>query len=177
MKQILKRWLSNPVFVCGGIFLYSCAALSFALVMEHFFGLQPCELCLLQRIPLVITGVLGLAGLILAMNHERLKLSAFATFLSATAFAVGGGLAFYHHGVEQHWWQSFLEGCRVSLPSDTQSMLEFIQSAKAVPCDNVPWTFLGPSMAAWNMIISPVAAVVSLAASILLARRANNFLD
>ena len=153
------------------------AALAFALFMQHVFGLQPCELCLWQRVPLVVSGLLGLAGLIVVLNPERLKITAFMTFLSGLAFAACGGLAFYHNGVEQHWWKSFLEGCKVALPSDTASMLEFIQSAKAVPCDNVPWEFLGLSMAAWNMLIAQVAALLCFAAAILLARRANNFLD
>lgn len=177
MKQLLKKSLSNPIFVCGGIFLYSAAAMSFALVMQYFFDLQPCDLCILQRIPLVTTIVLGLAGLIFALNHKHLKICAFVTLLAALAFAVGGGLGFYHNGVEQHWWKSFLEGCRVTFPSDPQAMMDFIKTAKAVPCDAVPWSFLGLSMAGWNMIISPVGAVVCFAASILMARRANNFLD
>lgn len=176
MKNTLVGWLTNPVYVCGAIFSLSAGSLVFALSMEHLAGLQPCELCLWQRVPFVITGLLGLAGLIAAINPDRLKITAFTVFLCALAFLAGGVIAFYHAGVEQHWWRSFLEGCRVDLPSDPSKMLEFIKSAKAVPCDNVPWSFLGLSMAAWNALISPVLAVLCFAASVLLARRANKFL-
>lgn len=176
MKVVLKNWLSNPVYVCGGIFLLSAGALVFALSMQHLAGLQPCELCIWQRWPFVITAVLGLAGLIIAMNHDRLKTASFTVFLSSLTFFAGGGLGFYHAGVEQHWWRSFLSGCRVTLPDDSTSILEFIQNAKAVPCDNVPWDFLGVSMAGWNAVMSLTAGVVCMAAAILLVRRANNFL-
>lgn len=176
MKAFLKNTLSNPVYVCGGIFLLSAGALVFALSMQHLAGLQPCDLCLWQRVPFVITAVLGLAGIIAAAKHDRLKISSFTVFLSSLTFFVGGGLGFYHAGVEQHWWRSFLSGCRVTLPDSSESILEFIQNAKAVPCDNVPWAFMGLSMAGWNAIMSLTAAVVCMAAAILLARRANNFI-
>jgi disulfide bond formation protein DsbB len=176
MKDILKTLLSNPVYVCGGIFLLSAGSLVFALSMQHLAGLQPCDLCILQRWPFVVTTLLGLAGLIAAIDPDRLKITSFTVFLSSLSFFAGGGLGFYHAGVEQHWWRSFLEGCKVELPPEGESILEFIQNAKAVPCDNVPWEFLGLSMAGWNAVMSLTAGAVCLAAAILLARRANNFL-
>ncbi|MBU0859518.1 MAG: disulfide bond formation protein B, partial [Alphaproteobacteria bacterium] len=112
MKQILKNTLSNPVYVSGGIFLLSGGALVFALVMQHVFGLQPCELCLWQRVPFVVSTILGFIALITAINPERLKITAFAVFLSGLSFLAGGVIAAYHTGVEQHWWRSFLEGCK-----------------------------------------------------------------
>lgn len=176
MKKVLCTILSNPVYVCGGIFLASGGALVFALTMQHVFGLQPCELCIWQRWPFAITGLLGLAGLVAAINPDWLKLSALTSFLAGLGFLTGGAFAFYHTGVELHWWKSFLEGCKVILPSDPHDLMSFIESAKAVPCDQVPWSFMGLSMAAWNAVISPALGILAITAGILLARRANNFL-
>lgn len=176
MGSFLKKLLTNPVTVSAGIFLVSAGALVFALVMQYLFGLQPCELCIWQRIPYAVAALLGLIGLVSAYNPERMKFTAFVAFLAGISFVAGMAAALYHSGVEQHWWRSFLEGCKVALPDDPADFLKFIQNSQAVPCDEIPWQFLGLSMAAWNALISPVLAVFAFAASIMLVRRANNFL-
>lgn len=176
MKAV-RDILSSSRLVCPAIAFVSLFSLAAALTAEHVFGLKPCDLCLLQRIPFAATFFLGAAGFFFAGKKERL--SAFLVFVSALAFLAGGGLAFYHNGVEQHWWTSFLEGCRVTFETDdVQALLQNIQSAGSVPCDQIPWKdpFLGLSMAAWNAIISPILGATALYSSILIARRFNGAL-
>ena len=175
LKNNICRVLANPIYVCGAIFLAGGGALVFALSMQHFAGLQPCPLCIWQRWPFGIVMALGLAGLVAARNPDHLKITAFAVFLAGLTFIAGGAVAFYHNGVEQHWWRSFLEGCAVVLPDDPVAMINALKSTPAARCDEVPWSFLGLSMAAWNAMASPVLAALCMTSAILLARRANNF--
>ena len=46
-----------------GIFAVSATALANAYIAEYGFGLEPCILCLYQRVPYAVAGVLGLAAL------------------------------------------------------------------------------------------------------------------
>ena len=175
MLRKIVSLLSNAALVSAGIATVSTLALASAMTAQYVFSLQPCDLCLFQRAPYVITTILGTTGLFFAVKKKRPKVAAFAVFLSALVFAVGAGIAFYHHGVEQHWWVSFLEGCKVNL--DPANMLAQIEAATAVRCDVIPWAdpVFHQSMAAWNAIMSAGLAAGCFVSSVLIARRANGF--
>lgn len=179
MIRLAKNLLSNAVFVCGGIFLVSVTALAAALTAQFAFGLDPCPLCLYQRVPYVLAALFAVGGLAAAHAPERLKISAFLVFLCGLCFLAGGVIAFYHAGVEQHWWTSFLEGCAVNFAlDDPKGLMALIEAKPAVRCDEIPWAdpVLGLSMAAYNAMASAGLAAGSVAASILIARKANGFL-
>ncbi|NCC21757.1 MAG: disulfide bond formation protein B [Alphaproteobacteria bacterium] len=149
------RLLSNAIFVNAGIVAVSVVSLGSALTAEYVFGLQPCVLCLYQRIPFVVTTILGLTGLVLALN-DRNRISAIMIALGAVAFLINSIIAFYHTGVEQHWWASAFEGCNVAVnPVAPGNLLESLREAQAVPCDVIPWAdpVFGLSMANYNTMM------------------------
>src|SRR5438105_761464 len=78
----------------------STTVLGTALLSQYWGGLQPCELCLLQRWPwdaaIVIALVAALAGGRAALPWLAL--------IFAAVFAVSSAFAFYHVGVETHWF-------------------------------------------------------------------------
>ena len=171
--QTVKNLLSSPTLVSSGIVLISLFALSAALVAQYAFQMVPCPLCLLQRIPYASAAVLGLIALVLARMRKP-RGSAFFILTSALFFAVNAEVAFYHNGVEQHWWMSVIEGCKIPVtPENAHTLLEKIQLLAPARCDEIPWDdpILHLSMAAWNVMICAGLAVVSLAASILILRK------
>lgn len=176
MINIIKKLLSNPVFVTSGIMTASLLFLASALTAEHVFGLQPCILCLYQRAPYVITALLGLLGLILTTTMNAPSKAAFIVVLAAIVFFGEAALAFYHVGVEQHWWISAFEGCKVTFEGDVQTLLEKIQSSQAVRCDEIPWQMFGISMAGYNVITALGMAIGSLISGILIMRKLNGVL-
>lgn len=179
MKDVVYKYLSRPDFASCAVALASVSALGAALTAQYGFGLQPCTLCLYQRVPYVLAILLGLAGFI-AAKHAQPRVSAFLVFLCALVFLAGGVIAAYHSGVEQHWWQSFLEGCHVDFGAASGAdLLKKIQSTQAARCDEIPWAdpVFGFSMAVWNIFVSGALFIASLISSILIARRANGFLD
>jgi disulfide bond formation protein DsbB len=171
----LRNILSDARVAGCGIAVVSALTLATVLTAQYGFGLKPCDLCHFQRVPYIAALILGLLILLLAKKGKP-KAAAALVFLCALVFAAGSGLGFYHAGVEQHWWRSFLEGCKIDFGSGGD-LLSQIESSAAVPCDRPAWVdpLLGLSMAAWNGIISAGLAVACLASSILIARRANGF--
>ena len=135
------------------ILFFSAGALASAYVAQYVFDLEPCILCLYQRIPFAIAIVLALtavfkpdfAGAIMAML--------------IALFIFEGGLAFYHVGVENHWWVS-ATGCSGAggISQSPAEMLKNLQKSIPKPCDEVDWTILGISMAAWNVVFSILLA-------------------
>lgn len=179
MVAVLKKILSNAPLTCAAVAAFSLAAIASALIAQYAFGMEPCTLCLYQRVPYALTAALGIAGFFASWKFNRPKAAALMLFISSVLFLTGAGIAFYHAGVEQHWWVSFLEGCKVTFDTgETKNLLEKIQSLSAVPCDRIPWKdpVFGLSMAAWNAIVSAGAALGCLLASIFVARKANGVL-
>ena len=149
----VRKLLTCPVTMLGGIAGVSLFSLTAALFSEVALGLEPCILCIYQRIPFVIGVLLGIAGLFL--RNKPAALNALIGFLGLT-FLVNSGIALYHTGVEQKWWVSAVEGCSVpSFSDEPQSMLENILSAPTANCAEIPWQdpILGLSMANYNVLL------------------------
>lgn len=132
-------------------------ALAMAYIAQFGFDLEPCVLCLYQRIPYALVAILGFVGLM--RPHLLPKL----LILAALVFLSGAVIAAYHVGVEQHWWAS-ATGCSGDT-SKTSTTLDLIKSMQVKPpksCDAVDWTMLGVSMAGWNVLFSIVCGVASM---------------
>ncbi|MFO1113174.1 MAG: disulfide bond formation protein B [Rhodospirillales bacterium] len=158
---------ARPVLLA--ILLMSLGALAAALTGQYVFGLEPCVLCLWQRLPFALTAVLAAVALPPRWAEGRRP---HAIGIAALIFAAGAGLAFYHVGVQQHWWQS-VAGCG-GAPVSGLSIEDLSPAALAhppKPCDVVDWQFLGLSLAGWNTVISTALAAGCVAALIYLRRR------
>src|SRR5580700_5142563 len=78
----------------------SVLVLGAALLSQYWGGLSPCELCLLQRWPWRVAIAIAAAAWLIG-GKVPLPIPA---ILLGTVFLVGSGIAFYHVGVEQHWF-------------------------------------------------------------------------
>ena len=151
--NFITRSLSCRVTVLlfiGGISLFSLLA---ALASEAFFGLEPCIMCIYQRIPFAAVIILSIIGVIFR-KHKGVSTGMIG--LSGFAFLINSILALYHTGIEQKWWVSAVEGCKVTFENDSkQTMLENILSAPTGRCDEIPWSdpILNLSMANYNVIL------------------------
>lgn len=142
----MNRTRSYPTLLA----LVGAGALAVAYVAQYGFDLEPCVLCLYQRIPYALVAILGFVAMM------RPHLLTPVLVLAALVFFAGASLAFYHVGVEQHWWAS-ATGCSGGTLSSTVTPADLMQSLSAPPpkpCDAVDWTVLGVSMAGWNVVFS-----------------------
>lgn len=150
--------LSNKRLMIAGFAALSAAALGMAYTAQFGFGLHPCILCLYQRVPfwaIIALGALGAAW----NKYPRAFLG-----MIAALFAANTLIAFYHTGVEQKWWRSFLEGCSTpDLGGSIEDLMARIEAAPVTACDSIPWVdpVLGLSMAGWNVIFCGVLAVLA----------------
>ncbi len=139
--------------------LGGAAALAVALASQHWGGLVPCALCLLERWPYRVVIVLGLAAAFMPPLGARVLL-----WLAALTLLAGAALGAIHVGVEQGLWPSPLPECAAPhISSGTLSqMLASMPAHPSKPCDSR--TFLIPglplSMAAMNLIYALVFAAV-----------------
>lgn len=163
-------------YAAGLIMLASAGLLAAAFFFQYVMGLQPCVLCIYQRIPYAITFVLGLIGFCLALKMQSAKPAAFFIALCAPVFLIGMALGLYHTGVEQRWWVSALEACSSSTISLNSGDLKAqLEKTMAVRCDAIAWQMFGISMAGYNALISFALTLYSATAALLITRRANGF--
>jgi disulfide bond formation protein DsbB len=142
------------------LLIASAAVVGGALLFQYVGGVQPCELCLYQRWPYY--GVIVLALLALAAGKRRVSLGILA--LAALVFLAGGALAFYHVGVEQHWFAGPSACTGAPITGATIADLKAQLLARPpVRCDEVAWSLFGVSLAGWNFLASIVLAAGAVA--------------
>ncbi len=136
----------------------SGALLLGALYFQYFEGLAPCPLCLYQRYAHAASLGLALGAAAAPVRVGRILLG-----LTGLAFVAGAGIAGFHVGVEQHWWAG-LEGCTGEVASglSLDELKAQLMDTPPARCDEIPWSFLGLSMAAWNGAVSAALAMLAL---------------
>ena len=152
------------------ILVASVALVGGALLFQYVGGLEPCELCLYQRWPYYAMIVLSA----LALAAGRPAVSAWVTGVAALAFLAGAGLAFYHVGVEQHWFAgpSACTGA-AALGGSIEDFRRQLMAQQPVRCDEPQWALFGVSLAGWNLLASLALVALCLVAlrSLALRRR------
>lgn len=176
MTSLLSK-LFYDLAVVACVLCGICAfALGFALVSQYVFDMQPCILCVYQRIPFVV--VIGLSILIWAASTKKEDVSILGLCLASVAFLINSGIAFFHVGVEQKWWKG-TEKCQIpdlsKFAGDIDAMKTAIMQLEAPRCDEPQWFFLGQTMAFYNVLLCLALAGYCLLVVILFLRKRNGF--
>ena len=160
MSLLAEDWIrEQPRLPAILVALVSASALGLALIAEHWGGLQPCILCIYQRYVYGLALAVGLCGALLVRPPfgRAIMVAAGLVFLGGMALSV------FHVGVEQHWWRG-TAGCHAPAIDLTQSLdqlRERMLDTSFVPCDEVPWSLFGISMAGYNALASLGLALAS----------------
>jgi disulfide bond formation protein DsbB len=136
------------------------AALCVAWIAQYGFGLAPCELCYWQRYGYWAAIAIGLVAIFAPAGSVLRRI---LLWLLALAFLVTAGVALFHVGVEQKWWQG-LATCTGDLGAggSTQDILSAIENAPIVRCDEPAFVLFGISMAGYNLILALALALFTL---------------
>jgi disulfide bond formation protein DsbB len=138
--------------------LLAATMLVFAFAFEAFGGLRPCELCWWQR----WAWLAALPPAIAAWLAPG-RLPAALLGLAALAVLAGAGIAFFHVGVELHWWRGTAACGSTGPAASVEELARQLRGQPVVRCDEVSWSLFGISMAGWNGLISFVAGLAALA--------------
>ena len=131
------------------IFLISVIALVSAFFIEYVLGHQPCNLCILERIPYL------LAIIIILLNFKFSHYEKFFILLLSIIFLAGTIISLYHLGIEQGFVQESLV-CDLKSGSNLLSKEEILKQLqeKNVSCKDVTFKIFGLSLTSYNILIS-----------------------
>jgi disulfide bond formation protein DsbB len=145
------------------IALLGTATLVGAWIFQYGLGLPPCKLCLEQRVAYYVAIPLSAMILLGISVGSSQKVLTAALFAIAAFMVWNAWLGVYHSGVEWHWWPG-PQDCSGSGGnfSAAGGLLQQMQDARVVRCDEAAWRFLGLSLAGYNVLISLALAVIAL---------------
>jgi disulfide bond formation protein DsbB len=141
----------------GCVFLLSVGA-----YFQFVGGLEPCPLCISQRLGILLTGIVFLIAFL--HNHGTAGIKRYA-ILGTFAAAAGGSVSVRHVWL-QHLPPDQVPECGPGLEyvfhnfplADTIKLM----LSGTGDCAKVDWTFLGMSMPAWTLLAFLMLAALSL---------------
>jgi len=131
------------------IFFISLISILSALFIEYVLGHQPCNLCLIQRIPY------GLSIILITLNYFLKKNERFIILLLILVFSFSLIISFYHFGIEQGFFKesAVCELRNVTEIISKEEILKQLQT-KTVSCKDVTFRIFGFSLTTFNIFIS-----------------------
>lgn len=148
---MVDKTAPSPRFLTLLILLASAVVVCAALLFEYADGLAPCELCLYERWPYYAAIVISTIGLLTGSASAMRGISA----LCGVIFAAGTVLAFYHVGVEYHWFPGPTACTGAGTGAQTIEQLKAqLLGRQPVNCDEPAWRLFGVSLAGWNFLAS-----------------------
>ena len=141
------------------ILIFSIFSLTAAYFIQYILGHQPCNLCLLERIP-YISVIIIISLCLFLKNFEK-----FSLIILSLIFFIATFLSLYHFGIEQGFIEESLV-CNLNNEENILTVEELLKELKKKPisCKDVTFKILGVSLATINTIISLILSVITLRA-------------
>jgi disulfide bond formation protein DsbB len=165
MISDIRNWIEREPVTAAALAVALVGALTIAgaLIFQHVVGLAPCPLCLEQRWPYYWAIPLALMVALGAQYGSNGRALVAGLAVVAALMLWGAGLGVYHAGVEWKWWagpQDCAGGAGFT-PGRAGSLLQQMQTARVVRCDEAAWRFLGLSLAGYNVLIALALAGIA----------------
>ena len=149
MSQVKNKVILKSVLI------FSICAILVAYFIQYALGHQPCNLCLIERLPYIFS-IIIISICLFTQKFEKITL----IILSLTFFAAAL-LSFYHFGIEQGFIKESLV-CNLNSPNNELSKEALLNQLKEMPisCKDVTFKIFGLSLATINIFISLTLSVI-----------------
>ncbi len=160
----MNRFSIRALFALG--FAACAGGMAFVLYLQHFQGLEPCPMCVFQRVAMVAAGVVFLVG---ALHAPGGRVAWAYSGLAALASGAGAGIA------GRHVWLQGLPPDQVPACGPTleylMDMLPLTEVVRTIlrgdgNCAVIDGSFLGLSLPGWALVAFIGLALLALAAPV-----------
>ena len=138
------------------LFFLSFTTLTIAFAIQYLLGYQPCNLCIIERIPYMFSMIILI--LIFKSKKGHLIYSIILLLIFTFSFLI----SIYHIGIEQGFLaESPVCGSNNSGLLTKDEILKSFQKIE-ISCKDVAFKILGLSLTTYNMILSVIMFLISL---------------
>ena len=150
MSQIKNKITLNLIL------LFNILAIIAAYFIQYVLGHQPCNLCLIERIPYIFSIIIILVCLFSQKFEKVFLIILSLTFFTATL------LSFYHFGIEQGFIKESLV-CDLNSLNNELTKEALLNQLKELPvnCKDVTFKIFGLSLATFNIFINLILSVIT----------------
>ena len=150
MSQVKNKITLNLILI------FSIFAILTAYFIQYVLGHEPCNLCLIERIPYFFSIIIILICLFTQKFEKIILVILSLTFFIATL------LSFYHFGIEQGFVKESLV-CNLNIQNNELSKEALLNQLKEMPvsCKDVTFKIFGLSLATFNIFISIILSAIT----------------
>ena len=147
--------MNSNKLLLNGVLVFSILSLSIAYFIQYVLGHEPCNLCIIERIP-YIAGIILISLIFILNKYQKIISSLLLIF-----FIFGAVVSFYHFGIEQGFFsESLICELTNSEALNKEELLNQLKKAEIISCKDVTFRFLGLSLATINTIISIILSCI-----------------
>ena len=138
------------------ILVFSIFAILAAYLIQYVLGHEPCNLCLIERIPYIVS-IMIISICLFTQKFEKITLITLSLI-----FFIAVLLSFYHFGIEQGFIKESLV-CDLNNQNNELSKEALLNQLKKMPvsCKDVTFKIFGLSLATFNIFISIILSVIT----------------
>ena len=134
------------------IFIFTAGLIATALFMQYAMGLEPCYLCIVQRVFIILVGLIAFIAFVHNPGPTGLRVYGSAMTLSA---ASGGGFS-----IRQLWLQNLPEDLVPACGPPAEYLFDAFPLIEVIPvllqgdgnCAQVQWALLGISIPGYTLM-------------------------
>jgi len=151
MSQIKNKRILNLIL------LFSIIAIITAYIIQYVLGHQPCNLCLIERLPYIFS-IIIVSVCLFFNKFEKITLIILSLIFFAATL-----LSFYHFGIEQGFIKESLV-CDLNISGNELTKENLLNQLKEMPisCKNVTFKIFGLSLATFNIFISLILSAITM---------------
>jgi len=139
------------------VLIFSIFAILAAYFIQYSLGHQPCNLCLIERVPYIFS-IIIISICLFTEKFEKISL----IILSLTFFTAAL-LSFYHFGIEQEFIKESIV-CDLNSSNHELTKEVLLNQLKVMPvsCKDVTFKIFGLSLATFNFFISLILSAITI---------------
>ena len=141
--------------VLKAVLFFSILTLGSAYFIQYILGHQPCNLCLIERVPYLLS-VIFISLILIFKKNEKILV-----FFVILFFIFGFFVSFYHVGIEKGIFSESLV-CDLTGGKNILSAQELLREleSKKISCKDITFKFFGLSLATLNTLISLILSAI-----------------
>ena len=128
-------------------------------ILQYFFNMAPCDMCIKERYPYYIIGILAVINIFIDSNQILKNLIIKILFIATSFF--GFIYSIYHVGIERKFWIGSSECSSQNTALDIETLSAQLMNTPIIRCDEATLLFNLISIAELNVVAMTLLLILN----------------